>query len=134
MTDITKEVIEAVISRVQSQVTDLNNRVYTMVPQNIVFPYARVLFTVNKMDNKTADMQEIILTFHIYAQSNNVAGSPTQLLNMAKSLYNAINHYNFTFSLGNCVLSEFAGFQTILDEEDGKTAQLITRYKIIASN
>lgn len=137
MTDITEEVVVAVVSRVRSQVSDISNRIYFEPPQKVAFPYISYRFDVNDVPMKTTQGQEIIFTFSIFTQRENTSSSSAILsaTRIAAKLYDALDKYNdMPLTVGETVCCNWDGFQRAIPEEDGRTVQMVTRFKIFATN
>jgi hypothetical protein len=133
MTDITENVITALVNRVKSQVTDVSNRVYFEPPQKTIFPFINFNFTVESLPVKDIDALNFIVTFNVFTQRG-VTGALNKATQIAKKIYDALNNYNLTLSLGNCYVCVYDGFSTAFTVEDGRTINHVSRFKILTTN
>ena len=133
MTDITQEVIEAVVARVKSQVSDVSNRVFFEPPQKTQFPYIRFAFSVSDILMKDGNGQEFQFTFSTYTQRGAV-GALTAATAIAKKIYDALDKYDLTLAVGNAFCCHWDGLSTAFTEEDNRTIQYVSRYKILTTN
>ena len=136
MTDITEEVVIAVVNRVRSQISEIANRIYFEPPQKTAFPYISYRFDINDVPMKTTQGQEFIFTFSVFAQrESNSSSAILSATRIAAKLYDAFDGYNdMSLSAGEVVCCNWDGFQNAIPEEDGRTVQMVTRFKIFATN
>ena len=135
MTDITEEVIVAVVDRVRDQVSDISNRIYFEPPQRTIFPYISYRFDINDVPMKTTQGQELIFTFSVFTQREGNNSAILSATRIAAKLYDALEKYNdMVLTAGEVVCCNWDGFQTAIPEEDGKTVQMVSRFKIFATN
>lgn len=134
MTDITEYVVKGIVSRVQAQVADVSGRVYSFTPQNAQFPFISFEFITNNIPTKGVDFLDVAITFHIFCQRG-TKSAVDACLDIARALHDALDGYNtMALDTGDTCLVTFDGFQQGIPEDDGKTYQIVTRYKILASN
>jgi hypothetical protein len=133
MTDITENVIDALITRVKSQVSDVSNRVYFEPPQKAIFPFINFNFTVESLPIKGIDALNFTVTFNVFAQRG-ASGALVQATRIAKKIYDALNDYVLTLSLGECYSCNYDGFSTAFTLEDGRTINHVSRFKILTTN
>jgi len=136
MTDITKEVIIAVVSRIRSQIAEISNRIYFEPQQKTAFPYISYRFDVNDVPMKTVQGQEFIFTFSVFTQRESLSSSAIESASeITSKLYDAFDKNNdLTLTQGEVVCCNWDGFQRAIPEEDGRTVQMVTRFKIFATN
>jgi hypothetical protein len=133
MTDITESVITSLITRVKSQVTDVSNRVYFEPPQKTIFPFINYSFTVEALPTKDIDALNFIVTFSVFAQRGS-SGALNKAVQIAKQIYDALEGYDLTLSVGNCYSCRYDGFSTAFTVEDGRTVNHVSRFKILTTN
>ena len=134
MTDITRDIIKAVISRVRAAVPAVSNRVYVFPPQGLQFPYIGMSTLANDLGAKEIDHFEMIITFHIFAQ-NDTDSAVEQCQDIGKLIFDDLNDTpSLTLDDGDFVAAHFDGFQQLLPEDEGKTCQMVARYKFLASD
>ena len=135
MTDITKEVVVAVVSRIRSEITEISDRIYFEPPQKTAFPYISYRFDVNDVPMKTTQGQDFIFTFSVFAQRESASSSAIlTATQITAKLYDAFDKHNLSLTAGHVVCCQWDGFQTAIPEEDGRTIQMVTRFKIFATN
>lgn len=133
MTDITEYVINAVVQRVKSEVSDVVNRVYFEPPQKTVFPYIQFNFNVEALPIKDLDALNYIITFNTYAQRGD-DGALLSATRIGKKIYDSLNDYNLLLSQGSAYSCTHDGFSTAFTAEDGRTVVHVSRFKILTTN
>lgn len=133
MTDITEYVLNAVVARLKSQVSDVSNRIYFEPPQNTIFPYIQYNYSVESLPIKDLDALNYIITLNVYAQRG--AGSALlTVTRIAKKVYDALNRYNLILSQGTAYSCRHDGLSTPFSAEDGRTMVHVSRFKILTTN
>jgi hypothetical protein len=133
MTDITENVITALVNRVKSQVTQVINRVYFEPPQKTIFPFINFNFTVESLPIKDIEALNFVVTFNVFAQRGE-NGALVEATRIAKSIYDALELYDLPLSVGNCYSCRYDGFSTAFTVEDGRTVNHVSRFKILTTN
>lgn len=133
MTDITEYVINAVVTRVKSEVSDVSNRVYFEPPQKTIFPYIQFNFNVEALPIKDLDALNYTITFNTYAQRGS-NGALLEATRIAKKIYDALDGYNLSPSQGSVYSCKYDGFSTAFTAEDGRTVVHVSRFKILTIN
>lgn len=133
MTDITEYVINAVVTRVKSEVSEVSNRVYFEPPQKTIFPYIQFNFNVEALPIKDLDALNYTITFNTYAQRGS-NGALLEATRIAKKIYDALDGYNLSPSQGSVYSCKYDGFSTAFTAEDGRTVVHVSRFKILTTN
>lgn len=133
MTDITEQVINAVVFRVKNQVSDVSNRVFFEPPQGTIFPYVQFNFNVEALPVKDLDALNYTITFNAYSQRAN-SGALLEATKIGKKIYDALNNYSMPLSLGGAYYCGYDGFSTAFTAEDGRTIVHVSRFKILTIN
>ncbi len=133
MTDITENVITALVARVKSQITDVNNRVYFEPPQKTIFPFINFTFTVESLPTKDIDTLNFIATFNVFAQRG-TNGALVEATRIAKKIYDALENHDLQLSSGVAYSCRYDSFSTAFTIEDGRTVSHVSRFKILTTN
>lgn len=132
MSDITESVINAVVQRVKSQVTDVSNRVYFEPPQNTVFPFIQFNFSVDALPIKDIDAHNYTITFNTYVQRGG-SGALLVATRIGKKIYDALNNYDISIVTGDAYACFFDNLATAFTAEDGVVVY-VSRYKVLTTN
>lgn len=133
MSDITNDVVDSVVARAKEVATCVSNRVYFEPPQRPTFPFISFKFTSNDIEMKTGNGAEYQFTFSIYAQKR-ATSALAQCMFIAKALYEGFDKYSLPLSGGNAFCCHWDGLSAPFTEEDDRTIQYVTRYKILTTN
>lgn len=133
MTDITSDVIDSVVARLQEVATLVSNRVYFEAPQVPTFPFISYKFTSQDIEMKDGNGAEYQFTFSIFAQRKTTSAL-AQCLRIAKDIYEGFDQYNLPLDNGNAFCCHWDGLTSAFTEEDGRTIQYVTRYRILTTN
>lgn len=134
MTDITEEIIEGVIGQLKTDVTAVSNRIYSFTPQKATFPYISFNWRVEHIPTKGTDFFTVYLTFSVFTQRGSVSAvtAGTRIIN---AIHDSIDGNNsLSLETGETCLISFDGGQVGIPEDDGKTYQITSRYKVLASH
>lgn len=133
MTDISEQVIGAVVARVRSQVTGVSDRVYFDPPQKTVFPYIEFNFSYDALPVKGVDALNYTITFNAYAQRGAV-GALLGATRLGQDIFDALNRHDLQLSQGDCYSCRYDNLSTAFEAEDGRTIVHTSRFKILTTN
>lgn len=133
MTDITEYVINAVVARLKSEVTEVSNRVYFAPPQKTIFPYVQFGFTIDALPIKGLDALNYTITINTYAQRG-TDGALAEATRIGRSIFGALNNYALSLSSGLVYSCTYDNFSTAFVVEDGRTVNHVSRFKILTTS
>lgn len=132
MADITADVLDSVIARINDTVPTIANKIYFEPPQNVTFPFMKFGYTSTDL-NIRGNNAAYTFTFSIFTQTT-ATSALQQGLAIAESLYNALHGHRLSLTSGFAFSTRWDGFAQAAPEGDGKTVQYIVRYKILTTN
>jgi len=129
LTDSYKDIVKAVINKLEADNVVSGDRIYTDIPQHETFPYVHVSVSSDAFATKdTSGMEHTV-----QCQAFDRAKTPQSVANIREAIFNSLdrNPNGLTLDSGTLSILDFNGTADVFKEEDGVTWQSVIQFRAV---